>query len=385
MTTTRCCSAFALIAASMFATVARATDDRPMQLAPTRTAWDLPLNSPLTAPPALAGRRGYFPLEGGRLAAYNIEHGVLLWLVSAHAVAPPAIGDGLVFIVEPDALKAVHEDTGSIAWRVPSNEPLSGPLVWNNGWLVGTTVEGAILALRALDGGLLWQRRLDARTQGAVTLAADRVYVPLVDGRIVALHVKTGEPIWERRLGGAPSEILVADDRIFVGSKDNHLYSIRARDGAVVWRFETGADVVGLPAVDDRSVFFVSLDNLLRGLDRRTGGQRWKRALPLRPVRGPIIVADTLIVSGVSPTAQLYLTTRLTPAGEIEAGGEMAAAPHVVPGAVLPTVVFTTRHLEAGTVVRAVKRAIDPTAGTVGPLPNSSLSPPTAPGEPAPP
>lgn len=369
----------------MLATVARATDDRPIRLPPTRIAWDLKLNSPLAAPPALVGRRGYFPLEGGRLAAYNIEHGVLLWLVSARAVAAPAVGDGLVFIVEPDTLTAVHEDTGSTAWRAPSSEPLSGPLVWNNGWLVATTVEGTILTFRAKDGALLWQRRLEARTQGAVALAADRVYVPLADGRIVALRVTTGEPMWERRLGGAPSEILVADDQVFVGSKDNHLYNIRARDGAVTWRFETGADVVGLPVIDDRSVFFVSLDNLLRGLDRRTGGQRWKRALPLRPVRGPVIAADTLVVSGVSPTAQLYLMTGLTPAGEIDAGGEVAAAPHVVTGAVLPMVVITTRHLEAGTVVRAVVRAIDPTAGPVGPLPNSSLSPPTAPGEPTPP
>lgn len=153
----------------------------------------------------------------------------------------------------------------------------------------------------------------------------------------------------------------------------------------MVWRFATGGDVVGLPVVDDRSVFFVSLDNLLRGLDRRTGGQRWKRALPLRPVRGPVIAADTLVVSGVSPTAPLYLMKDLAPAGEIDAGGEVAAVPHVVAGVALPMVVFTSRHLEAGTVVRAVVRAIDPTSGSVGLLPNSSLSPPTAPEEPTPP
>ena len=103
---------------------------------------------------------------------------------------------------------------------------------------------------------LLWQRRLDARTQGAVALAADCVYVPLADGRIVALRVATGEPLWERRLGGTPSDILAPT----IGSSSDRTTTTSTTSGRATESWSgacaTGGDVVGLPVVDDRSVLF---------------------------------------------------------------------------------------------------------------------------------
>jgi outer membrane protein assembly factor BamB len=381
MPTTRCCSAFALIAASCFVVRAHSTAVEPLSLFPTRDAWTLPLNNSLTATPALVGNRGYFPIEGDRLAAYDIEHGTLLWVVPARALARPTAGEGLVFIVEPDMLTALDESTGTVTWRVPYSEPLAAPLVWDNGWLIAAAAEGSVLAFRASDGGLIWQRQLDARIHGAAALAADRVYIPLVDGRIVAMQVASGDPLWSKRLGGAPSDILALDEQIFVGSRDNYFYNLRARDGFVTWRFETGADVVGLPVVTEGRVYFVSMDNLLRCLSRRTGGQIWKVRLPLRPVRGPGLAGDALIVSGVSPKAQAYRMDG-KPAGEIAAGGEIAGAPHLVPGTSLPLLALVTRDLEAGTLVHAVVRSIDPKQTPIAPLPDS-LNAPTPPEVPA--
>ena len=78
-------------------------------------------------------------------------------------------------------------------------------------------------------------------------------------------------------------------------------YALDAADGRVHWRWRTGADVVGVPVVDERNIYFVSLDNVLRALSRRTGVQQWARLLPLRPTRGPLKVDPTIIVSGVAP------------------------------------------------------------------------------------
>lgn len=366
----------------LFAGAHATKEEPPLRLFPTREAWTLPLNNPLTAAPALEGNRGYFPIEGDRLAAYDIVDGTLLWVVTARALARPTAGDGLVFIVEPDTLTALDESSGAVTWRVPYSEVLAAPLVWSNGWLVAAAAEGSVLAFRARDGGLVWQRQLDARITGAAALAADRVYVPLADGRIVAMHVTSGEPLWSRRLGSAPSDILALDEQIFVGSRDNYFYNIRARDGFVTWRFETGADVIGLPVVTEGRVFFVSMDNLLRCLSRRTGGQIWKVGLPLRPVRGPGLVGNLLIASGVSPNALAY-SMEGKPAGEVAAGGEIAAMPHLVPGTPLPQLALVARNLEAGTIVRAVVRSIDPTVTPITPLPNS-LNAPTPPDAPAP-
>ena len=95
--------------------------------------------------------------------------------------------------------------------------------------------------------------------------------MPVDDGRVVALQVESGEPVWERRLGGAPNDMLALDDRLYVGSADNFFYCLDADDGEVAWRWRTGADVIGAPVADDRRVYFVSLDNVLRALDLRRG------------------------------------------------------------------------------------------------------------------
>src|SRR5262249_5559977 len=159
---------------------------------------------------------------------------------------------------------------GMIVWRLPSSEKLAAPLVAGQGRLVAVT-STAILVLRAADGSVAWRRDLESPPHAAPTLAGDRVYVPLEDRRVLALRFETGEPIRGRRRGGAPNDVRATADRIFVGSRDDFLYCVNARDGEVEWRVRTGADVVGLPIVDERRVYFVSLDNVLRALNQSNG------------------------------------------------------------------------------------------------------------------
>ena len=359
----------------MATSAAAADPPRHFSLFPAVAEWNLALKSALETAPALRGSRGYFALEGDRLAAYDIEHGTLLWLAQAHPRWPAEVGDDLVFLVEPGRLTALRDDTGAVAWRVPIPEEIAAPLVWHAGWLVATAASGTVFALRARDGGLIWRQDLGTPIHGKAALAADRVYVPLSDGRLVALRVETGEHVWERRLGGAPNEVLALDDELFAGSEDKYFYAIRASNGDVLWRWPTGGDVVGLPVVDDRRVYFVSFDNVLRGLDRKNGAQRWKSGLPLRPTRGPVALGDTILVSGVSTYSFAYFVKDGRSAGRIESTGELATAPHVIEGTALPSVVVVTRDLEQGTWVGLWRRGVDPDVSPIAPLPNPIIPP----------
>src|SRR5262249_23721265 len=80
--TTRCCSAIALVLLWQCATAAQkpATE---LSLLPLRPLWTLALNNALSAPPAFAGTRAYFPIEDDRLVAYDLATGHQLWLVAA--------------------------------------------------------------------------------------------------------------------------------------------------------------------------------------------------------------------------------------------------------------------------------------------------------------
>jgi outer membrane protein assembly factor BamB len=269
-------------------------------------------------------------------------------------------------------LTALHEDNGTVGWKLPFGAaPLDVPLVWNTGWLLASTA-GRVLAFRASDGELIWQHEAGARVHAPPSFSGDRVYVSLEDSRVVALNVADGSVVWQRLLGGPANEVLGLEDRVYVGSNDNYFYCLRTKDGEIEWRWRTGADVIGMPVVDAQRVYFVSLDNVLRGLDRHTGAQRWKRALPLRPTRGVTPAGDTLLVSGTAPRVSAYNAKDGSPAGELTAAGELAGAPYVLESAAggLPKVVVVGRDIVKGTIVTAMTHSIEPPTAPIAPLPN---------------
>ena len=352
--------------------VAQSTEPAPLSLFPVRTVWTLALNNPLTVSPAYFGSHAYFAIDGNRLVAYDLTRGSQEWMIAADPGFEPAAGDGLLFISEPQSVRAIRMTDGSTAWKFPAPEALAVAPVWDNGWLVLTTRGGEVLALRALDGRVVWRRELGSHGHAQPSLAADRVYVPLADGRVAALRIDTGDVVWERRLGGPPTGLLAFDDRVYAGSNDNFFYALDAADGRVQWRWRTGADVVGVPVVDERNIYFVSLDNVLRALSRRTGVQQWARLLPLRPTRGPLKINQTIIVSGIAPTLRAYNMKDGTPAGELPAAGELAGPPYAVPGSSTgaPQLLVVRHDIGKGATATLLARQIDPPLSPFKPLPN---------------
>jgi outer membrane protein assembly factor BamB len=387
--TTICCSALALTTVGLVR--AAPSESEPLALFPLRTLWTLTLSGPLAAPPLFSGSRAYIPLEFDRLGAFDLETGEEQWVLPARTLSQPTAGDGLVFIAEPGGIAAFRESDGIQIWRRPFFEQLATPLVWDGGWLIAATTTGTFLALRAIDGYVVWRRDLDSAVSAPPVLAGDRVYAPAANGRVLALRIETGELVWERRLGGTPNEILALGDRLYVGSQDNFLYCLTARNGEIDWRWRTGGDVIGTPVGDQRRIYFVSLDNILRALDRRSGAQRWKRPLSLRPVSGPLLAGSTIIVSGVAPPLRAFQTSDGTPAGDVPVQGELAAPAYVLNGPALPMLVVVARDIAKGTTITAFTRAVDPAIVAVAPLQNLLEKPvgpagppaPASPGDPA--
>jgi outer membrane protein assembly factor BamB len=309
--------------------------------------------------------------------------GTLLWIAGSRPLSAPAAGEGLVFFVEPEGLTALRQTDGTLAWRHPFGDPLSGPLVWDNGWLLAGASTGSILAFRASDGQQMWRYELGERLNAPPALGTDRIYLPLKDNRVVALRLASGEPLWEQQLGGLPNEIFALDERIYVGADDNYFYCIKAANGEVDWRWRTGGDVRGRAAFDGERVFFVSFDNVLRAVDYRSGNQRWMRPLPLRPTTSAVVAAGTILVAGLSPVVRAYTLADGSPAGEITLDGEVAGAPYLLepPDLPAPAVVTITRDIVKGAVVRLMQRSVEPAAAPPAPLPNA-IPPPAVPAEP---
>jgi outer membrane protein assembly factor BamB len=352
--TTRCCSALVLFFAACCAPLR--ISSQTTSFFPVRIAWTESLNRTLSAPPAFSGSSGYFPMAGDQLAAYDLTSGQQSWIAEADVRSRPAIGDDLVFIAGQTAIGARYAADGSHAWSLPLDDPLAVPLIWDNGWLIAATEAGTIMSFRGVDGHLIWQRQMGSPLHAPPALAGDRVYLAESDGRVVALRVETGEPVWERKLGGPPNDILALDDRLYTGSQDNFFYCLNTSDGTVAWRWRTGGDVIGLPIVDERRVYFVSRDNVLRAMARRSGSQLWRRALPLRPTRGPISLLNAIVVSGSGPVMPAYATKDGGLAGELKAGGTVVADPYVVhtSASAQPLLIAVTDDLIKGASITAI-------------------------------
>ena len=122
---------------------------------------------------------------------------------------------------------------------------------------------------------------------------------------------------------------------MFVGALDNQLHSLDARNANTHWSWRTGADLLGQPVLDEKRIYFVALDNVLRGHGRNGGSMQWKRVLPMRPFTGPLLSGHTLIVAGVASELRAYNSADGTPAGDhVVKGAEneemlLAAPPHL--------------------------------------------------------
>ena len=124
-------------------------------------------------------------------------------------------------------------------------------------------------------------------------------------------------------------------DRLFVTSRDNQLHALEISDADADWRWRTGADLLGAPVLDERRVYFLGLDNVLRGHNRNNGTMQWRRTLPMRPFAGPILSGQMIIVAGVASELRAYSSADGSPIGEMIVKGSeneeilLAAPPHL--------------------------------------------------------
>jgi outer membrane protein assembly factor BamB len=274
--------------------------------------------------PVSDDRHVYIALRSGQLAAFDLADGRPRWRTEFMAVHPVAADADQVFVATEDAIHALRGEDGAIVWE--HRLSISAPLLAQAGWLIALA-DGKAFALRESDGASVWERDVGAVTERP-TIEGDRLYLSLSDGRVLALQITTGDQVWERRLGGAPEASLVAGDRVYVGAADRLFYCLSAKDGEILWTQRVGSAPEGLAAADDSRIFTVSLDNVLRAYDRRSGNQRWQHPVKRRAATGPVALGPFVLVASAS-SAEIWAWTATSgkPAGTIATPAEPAVPP----------------------------------------------------------
>ena len=326
---------------------------------PLAAKWTVDIPAPPVADgvPVSDGEHVYLALLTGQIIARASADGAEVWQRDLATERPLAADGGLLFVAGTDAVHALRGTDGALAWEAPV-PPVTAPLLARGGWLIVLS-GGKVIAFRGADGTLVWQRAIGAATVRPA-MDGDRLYITETDGTVLALNVTSGNPLWEQRLHGPLTEPLAWFGYVYIGGGDRQFYCLRAKNGEIGWRWRIGAAFDVRSSADDARVYFVGLDNVLRALDRVTGVQQWQAGLKRRPVGGPVVMQDWLLVpSSSSPEIWAWTTSDGRAAGVVPT----PADPSVEPEFVVSTTDGGQVYVVTGSLARVWQLTLVATAG----------------------
>ena len=252
-----------------------------------------------------SGSGAELPTARGRLSAYSLHDGSLVW--STPTVPPGGNGGG---VIAPASV-----DLGANLAYVATGSPYRAVRGRNQG-------TGSLLALRLSDGALVWSDQIYPDDRHGFDFNS----APVILGRILVAASKDGfhawnrvtrRHIWHRRLTPAlsprssvagpmngPEGGPVATDgrRIYVLSNDAArndcvAAALAPATGSVLWRHRLPSFSFAAPALAGDRLFAAGADGKLRGLTTATG--KPVATIPLgAPSTGAPAVAEGRLVVG---------------------------------------------------------------------------------------
>jgi len=291
--------------------------------------WVTSFETPAATAPGFDADGAYVPLKGGQLVAVNLNRGTIRWRLDAATAFTPATGEGLVFTASEQTLEARDALSGETRWHAALPGQPAAPLYYDTGWLLASTTTGDLVAFRASDGKLVWQRQLGAPLVGPPGPAFDRLFLPLADNRLVAVLLISGETVWERTLKAPIRAMLTLDEQLVVGTAAKEVISVDVQRGHDRWSRRLGGDMAGTPVADDKRIYYASRDNMLWAVDRKSGNLKWNAALSSRPAGGPLRIPIGVVMPLVSSQILGFDPATGKPTVTASAAGEIGLQPYV--------------------------------------------------------
>ncbi|HUG52213.1 MAG TPA: PQQ-binding-like beta-propeller repeat protein [Vicinamibacteria bacterium] len=264
---------------------------------PIASVWTVSMGEdPIQGPLASDGGRVFVATRGGQVSGLDRFTGATLWQVAGRSGAL-ALGGGLLALrAEDGAVWAMSPEDGAAQWKAESGVAGTFPPVLGGGHIV---IAGEGLAvLEAATGRVVWSD-MDAKAATAPALTTTAVVLGEADGHLRSRDLATGRVQWSLATTGPLQAAPVADDRgrILVGTTDRRFLSIDGENGKERWTWRLGADVQHRAVLFERLVLFATHEDVLYALDRGNGHLAWRAPLPSRPLSGPILFGDAVVVA----------------------------------------------------------------------------------------
>lgn len=235
-----------------------------------------------------------------------------------------AYDDGVLYVSSGlGVMLALDAQTGTEIWRKRVRVPLHSAPTVANGKVYAITDDNEIMAFDANDNGaVLWTYQGIVETARMLTVPApavvnDVVVAPFSSGEIVALRAQNGGVLWQDALASstrltplaALNDIafgpVIADGYVVATAQSGVMTAFDFRTGQRVWSQPAGS--IGMPWIAGDFIFTVTTDGKVAALSKINGSVIWVQQLENfeKPEKrkdrivwsGPVLAGERLVVA----------------------------------------------------------------------------------------
>ena len=267
---------------------------------PFRVRWRRDMGSLLEFPAVVWNGVAYANSIRGRLRAFSMRNGHLLWRtrVGRRMASSPGLDPerGLLVTTSmtPGDVKVISMKTGHVRWRLHTGRAEPSPVVRSGVAYLGAA-NGNVYALDLDRRRVKWVFHGGAKITGSPALEGRRLFVGDYAGRVFALDARNGRRLWTGGVGGRVyGTTAVAGGRVFAPSVTSGLSAFSARTGRVLWRIPVGAYLYSSPGVYRGRVYFGAYTGYVYCASASSGRILWTRPAG-GAVSGAVEIVDGLV------------------------------------------------------------------------------------------
>ncbi len=175
--------------------------------------------------------------------------------------------------------------TGRALWKRSTTDGIVSDICRSGDRLLAITRADSLLCLDAASGRLVWSFRgggpLYDVAYRSPAVAGGRVFMGGSDGAVHALDASSGRVLWTRDLHDRISTgVLALGEALYLGTGSGEVYRLRQDTGAVAARLSVGEATSGPPTPVGDSLFVLAGERSLICLDKSLSRVRWRRVVP---------------------------------------------------------------------------------------------------------